>query len=69
MSERCNKVGIQPILLRPNTTHLTQALDLTFFASVKANIKREPVMWHRNPNNIGQSLNKYSVITLLYRVT
>ena len=26
-------------------------------------------MWHRNPDNIGQSLNKYSVITLLYRVT
>ena len=27
MAEFCNKHGIQPILLCPNTTHLTQALD------------------------------------------
>ena len=27
------------------------------------------MIWHRNPDNIEHSLNKYSVITLLYRVT
>ena len=30
MAALCKKSGIEPILLRPNTTHLTQALDLTF---------------------------------------
>ena len=34
MAEFCKLNGIQPILLRPNTTHLCQALDLTFFASL-----------------------------------
>lgn len=69
MAEFCNKHGIQPILLRPNTTHLTQALDLTFFASLKAHLKQEQELWHRNPLNIGASLTKYSVIPLVHKVT
>ena len=47
MAKACKEQGIQPILLRPNTTHLTQALDLTFFSSLKAGFKRGREDWHR----------------------
>ena len=69
MAELCNSVGIQPLLLRPNTTHLCQALDVTFFSSLKAGFKKQQERWHRNPENIGNSLNKYSVIPLLQTAT
>ena len=69
MADFCTKHGIQPILLRPNTTHLTQALDLTFFASLKVHLKQEQELWHRDPLNIGNALSKYSVIHLVHKVT
>ena len=69
MARLCQKSGIQPILLRPNTTHLTQALDLTFFACLKAGLKEAQELWHRDPANIGCSLSKYQVVTLVYKVT
>ena len=69
MAELCKKSGIEPILLRPNTTHLTQALDLTFFASLKAGLKVAQELWHRDPVNIGFSLSKYTVINLVHSVT
>ena len=69
MAELCKKNGIEPILLRPNTTHLTQALDLTFFASLKAGLKVAQELWHRDPVNIGFSLSKYTVINLVHSVT
>ena len=65
MAKACQKHGIQPILLRPNTTHLTQALDLTFFSSLKAGFKRGREDWHRA--NVGCSLSKYSVIPLVQK--
>ena len=65
MAKACQKHGIQPLLLRPNTTHLTQALDLTFFSSLKAGFKRGREDWHRS--NIGGSLNKYSIIPLVQK--
>ena len=49
ISQLCDKLGIQPILLRPNTTHLTQPLDLTFYSSLKSGMKREKEQWHRRP--------------------
>ena len=36
ISKLCDELGIQPILLRPNMTHLAQALNLIFFSSLKA---------------------------------
>ena len=69
MARLCQKYGIQPILLRPNTTHLTEALDLTFFASLKAGLKEAQELWHRDPANIGCSLSKYQVVTLVHKVT
>ena len=69
MSKLCRDNGIFPILLRPNTTHLTQALDLTFFAALKAGLKVAQEMWHRDPVNIGTSLNKYTVVPLVHTVT
>ena len=65
MAKACKKLGIQPLLLRPNTTHLTQALDLTFFSSLKAGFKRGREDWHRS--NVGGSLSKYSVIPLVQK--
>ena len=65
VAKACQKHGIQPLVLRPNTTHLTQALDLTFFSSLKAGFKRGREDWHRG--NIGGSLNKYSVIPLVQK--
>ena len=65
----CREERIEPILLRPNTTHLTQALDLRFFASLKAGLKEAQELWHRDPVNIGSSLSKYSVVGLVHSVT
>ena len=69
MVRLCQASGIQPILLRPNTTHLTQALDLTFFAALKAGLKVASELWHRDPDNIGSSLSKYTVVKLVHTVT
>ena len=66
MAELCKELGIQPILLRPNSTHLCQALDVTFYSSLKARFKKEKEEWHRQPTNIGNSLNKYSVIGIVH---
>ena len=45
-SNLCNKLGILPILLRPNCSHLMQALDLTYFSSLKAVFKKRKEAWH-----------------------
>ena len=41
MAEYCKVQGIQPWLLKPNTTHLTQPLDLTVMKSLKDVLKSE----------------------------
>ena len=69
ISKLCKVLGIQPLLLRPNTTHLTQALDLTYYSSLKAGFKRAKELWQRMPGNIGNSLNKYSIIALVHSTT
>ena len=69
MAKLCRDSGIEPILLRANTTHLTQALDLTFFASLKAGLKEAQEIWHRDPVNIGETLSKYTIISLVHAVT
>ena len=65
----CKANQIQPWLLRPNMTHLTQPLDLVFFADLKKTLKKSAWNWQTDPKNTGQFLNKYSVIGLLHEVT
>ena len=69
ISQLCDENKIQPILLRPNTTHLIQPLDVTFFSSLKALLKVEQELWHRKLENVGSSLSKYGVIPLVHGVT
>ena len=62
MAEYCKAHGIQPWLFKPNTTHLTQPLDLTVMKSLKDKLKRKVTEWQqRNPT----SLTKYTVVPLL----
>ena len=62
MAEYCKAHGIQPWLFKPNTTHLTQPLDLTVRKSLKDKLKRKVTEWQqRNPT----SLTKYTVVPLL----
>ena len=65
----CKENQIQPWLLRPNMTHLTQPLDLVFFADLKKTLKKFAWRWQTDPKNTGQVLTKYSVIGLLQEVT
>ena len=69
ISETCDKAGIQPILLLPNSTHLLQPLDVTVFSPFKASLKRELELWQRSIENVGKNLNKYEVIPLVYGIT
>ena len=69
MSKLCRDNRIFPILLCPNIFKLTQALDLTFFAALKAGLKVAQEMWHMDLVNIGTSLNKYTVVPLVHTVT
>ena len=69
MAKFCKEKGIQPWLLKPNTTNLLQPLDLTFFSSLKTNFRRLQQEWQHVPQNIGISLSKYGVIPLLRRAT
>ena len=68
-AEFCKKNGIQPVLFKPNTTHLVQPLDLTFFSSLKKELKRLVWNWQCAPINAGQTLTKYSVVVLLREAT
>ena len=68
MAKLCKENNILPILLSPNTTHLCQVLDLTYFAGLKAGLKVEQENWHREPQNIGTALNKYTIVPLVHRV-
>ena len=68
ISQLCNDLKIQPILLHPNTTHLIKPLDVTFFSSLKARLKVEQELWHKKVKNVGSSLSKYGVITLVHGV-
>ena len=65
MAEFCKLKRIQPWLFKPNATHITQPLDLTFFQSLKARLQRKVLEWHQSPLHIGSSLSKYSVVPLV----
>ena len=65
-AEFCSTHGIQPWLFKPNFTHLLQPLDLSFFASLKKELKKLAWTWQTKPSNTGQVLNKYSVIGVLH---
>ena len=68
-AEFCLAKQIQPVLLKPNMTHLLQPLDLTFFCSLKKQLKSSAYEWQCDPANAGQVLNKYSIVGLLHKVT
>ena len=65
----CKEKQIQPWLLKPNMTHLLQPLDLTFFSSLKKQLKKSVWDWQCTPSNAGTTLNKYSVVALLHQAT
>ena len=62
MADYCKLNGIQPWLFKPNTTHLTQPLDLTVMKSLKDVLKRKVTAWQQSHTT---SLTKYTVVPLL----
>ena len=67
MAKFCGEVKIQPWLLKPNTTHLCQPLDLSFFSSLKTGFRRNLYLWHQD--NIGKSISRYTVVPVLRDAT
>ena len=65
-AEFCITHNIQCWLFKPNFTHLLQPLDLSFFASLKKELKKLAWSWQTTPSNTGQALSKYSVIGVLH---
>ena len=65
MAEFCKAHGIQPWVLKPNSTHLLQPLDLTFLKVLKVALKRKCLAWQQDPLHVGNSLTKYTVVILL----
>ena len=80
----CKEKLIQPWLFKPNMTHIMQVFqtflllfftiyfkpcDLTFFSSLKKQLKKLAWDWQCSPSNCGQSLNKYSIVALLHQAT
>ena len=65
----CKDKKIQPWLLRPNMTHVTQPLDLSFFSPLKNELKKLVWNWQSDPSHAGQTLNKYSIVTVLQEAT
>ena len=78
----CKEKLIQPWLFKPNMTHIMQVFqtflllfftiyfkpcDLTFFSSLKKQLKKLAWDWQCSPSNCGQSLNKYSIVALLHQ--
>ena len=63
MAKFCGEVNIQPWLLKPNTTHLCQPLELSFFSSLKTGFRRNLYLWHQE--NIVKSVSRYTVVSLL----
>ena len=62
MAGFCKTQGIQPWLFKPNTTHLTQPLDLTVMKSLKDKLKVKVTAWQQSNTT---SLTKYTVVPLL----
>ena len=67
MAKFCKESLIQPWLLKPNTTHLCQPLDFSFFSSLKTGFCHALYLWHQD--HIGISMTRYSVVPLLQEVT
>ena len=65
----CKQKLIQPWLLKPNMTHILQPCDLTFFSSLKKQLKKLAWDWQSAPSNAGNTLNKYSIVALLHQAT
>ena len=65
----CKQKLIQPWLLKPNMTHILQPCDLTFFSSLKKELKKLAWDWQCAPSNAGNTLNKYSIVALLHKAT
>ena len=65
----CKQKSIQPWLHKPNLTHILQPCDLTFFSSLKKQLKKLAWDWQCTPSNAGNTLNKYSIVALLHQAT
>ena len=65
MAEYCRSQNIQPWLLKPNSTHLLQPLDLTFFKVLKTKLKQLCLAWQQDLCHIGASFTKYTVVPIL----
>ena len=63
MAEYCKVQDIQPWLFKPNTTHITQPLDLTFMKSLKDVLKKKVTQWQQAHTT---SLTKYTVVPLIH---
>ena len=63
MAEFCKVQQIQPWLFKPNTTHLTQPLDLTVMKSLKDAFKWWVTGWQQCNTT---ALTKYTVVPLLW---
>lgn len=58
---------IQPILFKPNMTHLLQPLDLNWFGPLKKELNG--LVWNWQTHKVGNFITKYSVVELLYQAT
>ena len=65
MAEYCKAHGIQPWLLKPNSTHLLQPLDLTFLKALKMVLKQKILFWQQDSLHVGSALTKYTIVFLL----
>ena len=67
MAKFCRDTEIQSWLFKPNTTHLCQPLDLSFFGSLKSGFWQKLYMWYQD--HIGLSMTRYAVVPLLQAAT
>ena len=66
---KCNQHGIKFICLPPNSTHLTQPLDVAVFSALKANWRRIIQDWKKTPAGMKfGTLPKQQFPTLLKRL-
>ena len=67
MAEYCKVQDIQPWLFKPNTTHITQPLDLTFMKSLKDVLKKKVTQWQQATQHPLQSILWFPLSTAQLR--
>ena len=64
-AEYCSTNGIYLYVLYPNSTHITQPLDLAFNGSIKSNYRQEMRQWIFD--NMGEHYDKYHFIEVFVK--